>query len=95
LKTSGPTSEGNLKVEGNTVGDQLIFRMPADVETAVQVRGNEILFGNQRSVARLSMGMFFPVRLSRFTNRKTILYGYKEVGLKILLGDMMWHECQH
>jgi hypothetical protein len=49
-----------IEVEGDIVGDQLILRVPAGVETAVQVRGNEILVGNQRIVVRLKDGDVLP-----------------------------------
>jgi hypothetical protein len=45
-----------IELEGHVIGDQLVLRMPAGVETAVQVRGNEILVGNQRIVVRLKDG---------------------------------------
>jgi hypothetical protein len=49
-----------IEVEGDIVGDQLILRVPPGVETAVQVRGNEILVGNQRIVVRLKDGDVLP-----------------------------------
>lgn len=45
-----------VEVEGNIVGNQLVLRVPAGVETAVQARGNEILVGNQRIVVKLKNG---------------------------------------
>lgn len=52
--------EETVEVEGDIVGDQLLLRVPAGVETAVQVRGNEILVGNQRIVVRLKNGDVLP-----------------------------------
>lgn len=34
-----------IEVEGKIVDNQLVLRMPVDVETAVQVKNNEILVG--------------------------------------------------
>jgi hypothetical protein len=42
-----------IEVEGEIVDNQLVLLMPMDVETAVQVRKNEILVGDRRIVVRL------------------------------------------
>ena len=42
-----------IELEGEIVDDQLVLRVPPDVETAVQVKNNEILVGDQRIVVRL------------------------------------------
>ncbi|MEW5988339.1 MAG: hypothetical protein AB1791_17045 [Chloroflexota bacterium] len=49
-----------VEVEGDIVGNQLVLRVPAGVETAVQTRGNEIVVGNQRIVVRLRDGHILP-----------------------------------
>ena len=42
-----------IELEGEIVDDQLVLRVPPDVETAVQVKNNEILVGDQRIVVKL------------------------------------------
>jgi hypothetical protein len=49
-----------IEVEGEIVDNQLVLRMQVDVETAVQVRKNEILVGDRRIVVRLKDDAVFP-----------------------------------
>lgn len=42
-----------VEVEGEIVNNQLVLRLPADVETAVQVKDNDILVGDRRIVVNL------------------------------------------
>ena len=49
-----------IEVEGEIVDNQLVLRMPVDVETAVQVRKNEILVGDRRIVVRLKDDAVYP-----------------------------------
>jgi len=41
-----------VEVEGELVNNQLVLRVPAGTESAIQVKGNEILVGNQRIVVK-------------------------------------------
>lgn len=49
-----------IEVEGEIVDNYLVLRMPVDVETAVQVRKNEILVGDRRIVVRLKADAVLP-----------------------------------
>lgn len=51
-KMSERVSE-TIELEGKIVNNQLVLRMPVDVETAVQVKNNEILVGDRRIVVKL------------------------------------------
>lgn len=44
-----------IELEGKIVNNQLVLRMPIDVETGVQVKNNEILVGERRIVVKLKM----------------------------------------
>ena len=41
-----------VEVEGELVNNQLVLRVPVGTESAIQVKGNEILVGNQRIVVK-------------------------------------------
>lgn len=41
-----------VEVEGELVNNQLVLRVPIGTESAIQVKGNEILVGNQRIVVK-------------------------------------------
>lgn len=41
-----------VEVEGVLVNNQLVLRVPVGTESAIQVKGNEILVGNQRIVVK-------------------------------------------
>jgi hypothetical protein len=49
-----------VEVEGEIVNNQLVLKLPLDVETAVQVKGNEILVGGRRIVVKLKDGTVYP-----------------------------------
>ena len=42
-----------VEVEGELVNNQLVLRVPVGTESAIQVKGNEILVGNQRIVVKI------------------------------------------
>ena len=42
-----------VEVEGELVNNQLVLRVPAGTESAIQVKGNEILVGKQRIIVKL------------------------------------------
>lgn len=41
-----------VEVEGELVNNQLVLRVPVGTESTIQVKGNEILVGNQRIVVK-------------------------------------------
>lgn len=49
-----------IELEGEIIGNQLILRLPADRETAVQVQDNEIVVGDQRIVVKLKNYPVYP-----------------------------------
>ncbi|HRQ42567.1 MAG TPA: hypothetical protein PLD25_32020 [Chloroflexota bacterium] len=49
-----------IELEGEIIGNQLILRLPADIETAVQVQDNEIVVGDQRIVVKLKNYPVYP-----------------------------------
>ncbi len=49
-----------IELEGEIVDNQLVFRMPINRETAVQVKNNEILVGGQRIVIKLKGDKVYP-----------------------------------
>lgn len=49
-----------VEVEGEIVNNQLVLRLPADVETAVQVKDNEIILGDRRIVVKLKDDTVYP-----------------------------------
>lgn len=42
-----------VEVEGEIINNQLVLKLPVDVETVVQVKDNEILVGDRRIVVKL------------------------------------------
>ena len=49
-----------VEVEGEIVNNQLVLKLPIDVETAVQVKDNEILVGDRRIVVKLKDNTIYP-----------------------------------
>jgi hypothetical protein len=49
-----------VEVEGEIVNNRLVLKLPADMETAVQVKDNEILIGDRRIVVRLKNDTVYP-----------------------------------
>lgn len=49
-----------VEVEGEIVNNQRVLKLPADMETAVQVKDNEILVGDRRIVVRLKNDTVYP-----------------------------------
>lgn len=49
-----------VEVEGEIVNNQLVLTLPVDVETAVQVKDNEILVGDRRIVVKLKDDTIYP-----------------------------------
>lgn len=58
-KMAERTSE-TVEVEGEIVNNQLVLKLPADIATAVQVKDNEILIGDQRIVVKLKRDTIHP-----------------------------------
>lgn len=48
-----------VEVEGEIVNNQLIFKLPVDAETVVQVKDNEILVGDRRIVVKLKPDVIY------------------------------------
>lgn len=49
-----------VELEGEIVNNQLILKLPGDMETAVQVKNNEILVGDRRIVVKLKGDAIYP-----------------------------------
>ena len=49
-----------IELEGEVVDNQLVLRLPVDLETAVQVKNNEILIGDRRIIVKLKNGPIYP-----------------------------------
>lgn len=49
-----------IEVEGKIMNNRLVLKLPADMETAVQVKDNEILVGDRRIVVRLKNDTVYP-----------------------------------
>jgi hypothetical protein len=49
-----------VELEGEIVNNQLVLKLPGDMETAVQVKDNEILIGDRRIVVKLKGDMIYP-----------------------------------
>ena len=49
-----------IELEGEVVDNQLVLRLPAELETAVHVKNNDILVGNRRIVVKLKDGIVYP-----------------------------------
>lgn len=49
-----------VELEGEIVNNQLILKLPADMETAVQVKDNEILVGDRRILVKLKEDTIYP-----------------------------------
>lgn len=49
-----------IQLEGEIVDNQLVLHLPFDVETAVQVKDNQILVGDHRIVVKLKGGTNYP-----------------------------------
>ena len=49
-----------VELEGEIINNQLILKLPGNMETAVQVKNNEILIGDQRIVVRLKGDTIYP-----------------------------------
>ena len=49
-----------IELEGVVIDDQLILRLPAELETAVRVKDNEILIGDRRIIVKLKNGPLYP-----------------------------------
>lgn len=50
-----------VELEGESVKNQLVLKLPIDVETAVQVKANEILVGDHRIVVKLKDDTIYPI----------------------------------
>lgn len=50
-----------VELEGEIVNNQLILKLPADMETVVQVKANEILVGDHRIVVKLKDDTIYPI----------------------------------
>ena len=49
-----------IELEGKVVDNQLVLRLPAELETAVHVKDNEILIGDRRIVIKFRDGSVYP-----------------------------------
>ena len=49
-----------VELEVEIVNNQLVLKMPTDLETAVQVKDNEILIGDRRIVVKLKDDTIYP-----------------------------------
>ena len=49
-----------IELEGEVVDNQLVLRLPVELETAVYVQGNEILIGDRRIIVKLKNGPIYP-----------------------------------
>lgn len=49
-----------VELVGEIVNNRLVLRLPTDMETAVQVKDNEILIGNRRIVVKLKNDAVYP-----------------------------------
>ena len=49
-----------IELEGDVVDNQLVLRLPVDLETAVHVKDNEILIGDRRIIVKLKNGPIYP-----------------------------------
>ena len=49
-----------VELEGEIVNNQLVLKLPVDIETAVQVKNNEILVGDRRIVVKLKDNTIYP-----------------------------------
>ena len=49
-----------IELEGVVIDDQLILRLPAELETTVRVKDNEILIGDRRIIVKLKNGPLYP-----------------------------------
>ena len=49
-----------IELEGEVVDNQLILRLPSDLETTVHVQENEILIGDRRIIVKLKNGPVYP-----------------------------------
>ena len=49
-----------IELEGEVVDNQLVLRLPVDLETAVHVKNNEILIGDRRIIVKLKNGPIYP-----------------------------------
>lgn len=48
-----------VEVEGEIVNNQLVLKLPVDVETVIQVKDNEILVGDRRIVVKLKTNAIY------------------------------------
>ncbi len=49
-----------IELEGEVVDNQLVLRLPIELETAVHVKNNEILIGDRRIIVKLKDGSLYP-----------------------------------
>ena len=49
-----------IELEGEIVDNQLVLRLPVELETAVHVKNNEILIGDRRIIVKLKNGPVYP-----------------------------------
>lgn len=49
-----------IELEGEVVDNQLVLRLPIELETAVHVKNNEILIGDRRIIVKLKDGSVYP-----------------------------------
>ena len=49
-----------IELEGEVVDNQLVLRLPVELETAVHVKNNEILIGDRRIIVKLKDGSVYP-----------------------------------
>lgn len=49
-----------IQLEGEIVDNQLVLHLPFDVETAVQVKGNQIVVGDHRIMVKLKGSADYP-----------------------------------
>ncbi|MCL4872142.1 MAG: hypothetical protein KJ063_24550 [Anaerolineae bacterium] len=50
-----------VELEGEIINNQLVFHLPTEIETAVQVQDNEIVVGDQRIVVKLKNNPIYPM----------------------------------
>ena len=74
--TSDTTSDSTtaIELEGEIVNNQLIFHLPMEKETAVYVKGNEIVIGDQRIVVKF-VGSNLQDRFSDLPSDAPELFG--------------------
>ena len=49
-----------IELEGEVVDNQLVLRLPAELESIIHVKNNEILIGDRRIIVKLKNGPIYP-----------------------------------